>query len=268
MHPQEDSFVAQTNGNYIALFSSQKPYRMNKRKRYEGHKVTKFCACIRFTTWLIPYMPFHAVFFPQYSICFSFLTLTIQIIKSDLWHSFWFRWKVMQRNASGLQTEPYWQQEALQAVRTSMSFRVHAACSPSMLISKPVCVCLTTLWYLLQLPLVTGEGRSRYGADSITSAWLPFAEEINFPRLCILKNNPLELSSKHNARWVYEHVRMSLEAWNLDLHLDFFKAALWQYLIKSHIKPNYHKNAQLHILFLLPSGHNLLVCQCFSEMTE
>ncbi|XP_060789507.1 WD repeat-containing protein 25 isoform X2 [Neoarius graeffei] len=39
MHPQEDSFVAQTNGNYIALFSSQKPYRMNKRKRYEGHKV-------------------------------------------------------------------------------------------------------------------------------------------------------------------------------------------------------------------------------------
>ncbi|KAI5610770.1 WD repeat-containing protein 25, partial [Silurus asotus] len=39
MHPQEDSFVAQTNGNYIALFSAQKPYRMNKRKRYEGHKV-------------------------------------------------------------------------------------------------------------------------------------------------------------------------------------------------------------------------------------
>ncbi|MCJ8737140.1 hypothetical protein PDJAM_G00020390 [Pangasius djambal] len=39
MHPQEDSFVAQTNGNYIVLFSAQKPYRMNKRKRYEGHKV-------------------------------------------------------------------------------------------------------------------------------------------------------------------------------------------------------------------------------------
>lgn len=39
MHPQDDSFVAQTNGNYIALFSAQKPYRMNKRKRYEGHKV-------------------------------------------------------------------------------------------------------------------------------------------------------------------------------------------------------------------------------------
>ncbi|XP_010877834.2 WD repeat-containing protein 25 [Esox lucius] len=39
LHPQEDSFVAQTNGNYMALFSSLRPYRMNKRRRYEGHKV-------------------------------------------------------------------------------------------------------------------------------------------------------------------------------------------------------------------------------------
>ncbi|KAJ7989264.1 hypothetical protein DPEC_G00317680 [Dallia pectoralis] len=39
LHPQEDCFVAQTNGNYMALFSSQRPYRMNKRRRYEGHKV-------------------------------------------------------------------------------------------------------------------------------------------------------------------------------------------------------------------------------------
>lgn len=39
LHPMEDSFVAQTNGNYIALFSAQKPYSMNKRRRFEGHKV-------------------------------------------------------------------------------------------------------------------------------------------------------------------------------------------------------------------------------------
>ncbi|XP_076021671.1 WD repeat-containing protein 25 [Genypterus blacodes] len=39
LHPVEDSFVAQTNGNYMALFSSQQPYRMNKRRRYDGHKV-------------------------------------------------------------------------------------------------------------------------------------------------------------------------------------------------------------------------------------
>ncbi|XP_072221800.1 WD repeat-containing protein 25 [Leuresthes tenuis] len=39
LHPQEESFVAQTNGNYMAMFSSQKPYRMNKRRRFEGHKV-------------------------------------------------------------------------------------------------------------------------------------------------------------------------------------------------------------------------------------
>ncbi|XP_029569919.1 WD repeat-containing protein 25 isoform X1 [Salmo trutta] len=39
LHPQQDSFVAQSNGNYMALFSAQRPYRMNKRRRYEGHKV-------------------------------------------------------------------------------------------------------------------------------------------------------------------------------------------------------------------------------------
>uniref|UniRef100_A0A8B9J5D7 Uncharacterized protein n=1 Tax=Astyanax mexicanus TaxID=7994 RepID=A0A8B9J5D7_ASTMX len=45
LHPQEDSFVAQTNGNYIALFSAQRPYRMNKMKRFEGHKVSLFNCC-------------------------------------------------------------------------------------------------------------------------------------------------------------------------------------------------------------------------------
>ncbi|XP_061650946.1 WD repeat-containing protein 25 isoform X2 [Phyllopteryx taeniolatus] len=38
LHPQGDSFVAQTNGDYVAVFSSQRPYRMNKRRRFEGHK--------------------------------------------------------------------------------------------------------------------------------------------------------------------------------------------------------------------------------------
>ncbi|XP_048392984.1 WD repeat-containing protein 25 isoform X1 [Stegostoma tigrinum] len=39
VHPKEPVFAAQTNGNYMVLFSTQRPYRMNKRKRYEGHKV-------------------------------------------------------------------------------------------------------------------------------------------------------------------------------------------------------------------------------------
>ncbi|XP_068194650.1 WD repeat-containing protein 25 [Antennarius striatus] len=39
LHPIEESFVAQTNGDYMAVFSSQRPYRMNKRRKYEGHKV-------------------------------------------------------------------------------------------------------------------------------------------------------------------------------------------------------------------------------------
>ncbi|XP_056092709.1 WD repeat-containing protein 25 [Rhinichthys klamathensis goyatoka] len=41
-HPLDASFIAQTNGGYIALFSAQRPYRMNKRRRYEGHKVEGF----------------------------------------------------------------------------------------------------------------------------------------------------------------------------------------------------------------------------------
>ncbi|XP_026096026.1 WD repeat-containing protein 25-like [Carassius auratus] len=41
-HPLESSFVAQTNGGYIALFSAQRPYRINKRRRFEGHKVEGF----------------------------------------------------------------------------------------------------------------------------------------------------------------------------------------------------------------------------------
>ncbi|XP_032402293.1 LOW QUALITY PROTEIN: WD repeat-containing protein 25 [Xiphophorus hellerii] len=39
LHPVEESFVAQTNGNYVALFSSQTPFKMNKRRRFDGHKV-------------------------------------------------------------------------------------------------------------------------------------------------------------------------------------------------------------------------------------
>ena len=39
VHPHEAHFVAQSNGDYIALFSTRKPYKLNKFKRYEGHKV-------------------------------------------------------------------------------------------------------------------------------------------------------------------------------------------------------------------------------------
>ncbi|KAG5857499.1 hypothetical protein ANANG_G00020100 [Anguilla anguilla] len=49
LHPQEDSFVAQTNGNYIALFSTERPYKMNKKKRYEGHKVEGYAVACEFS---------------------------------------------------------------------------------------------------------------------------------------------------------------------------------------------------------------------------
>ncbi|XP_071752937.2 WD repeat-containing protein 25 [Centroberyx gerrardi] len=49
LHPLEESFVAQTNGNYMAVFSSQQPYRMNKRRRYEGHKVEGYAVRCEFS---------------------------------------------------------------------------------------------------------------------------------------------------------------------------------------------------------------------------
>ncbi|XP_044022976.1 WD repeat-containing protein 25 [Siniperca chuatsi] len=49
LHPMEESFVAQTNGNYMAVFSSQRPYRMNKRRQYEGHKVEGYAVQCEFS---------------------------------------------------------------------------------------------------------------------------------------------------------------------------------------------------------------------------
>lgn len=34
------TILAQTNGDYIAMFHAERPYRLNKRKRFEGHKVS------------------------------------------------------------------------------------------------------------------------------------------------------------------------------------------------------------------------------------
>ncbi|PKI68073.1 hypothetical protein CRG98_011669 [Punica granatum] len=41
-HPFEPCFVAQSNGNYIAIFSWSPPFRLDKFKRYEGHGVSGF----------------------------------------------------------------------------------------------------------------------------------------------------------------------------------------------------------------------------------
>lgn len=39
IHPDGNQLLAQSNGNYISLFSLQHPYKMNKHKRFEGHKL-------------------------------------------------------------------------------------------------------------------------------------------------------------------------------------------------------------------------------------
>ncbi|KAL2593246.1 hypothetical protein AAZV13_12G118400 [Glycine max] len=41
-HPFDSIFVAQSNGNYDAIFTTTPPYRLNKYKRYEGHVVSGF----------------------------------------------------------------------------------------------------------------------------------------------------------------------------------------------------------------------------------
>ncbi|XP_062077866.1 uncharacterized protein LOC133782546 isoform X2 [Humulus lupulus] len=41
-HPSDSVFVAQSNGNYIALFSLRPPFKLNKYKRYESHGVSGF----------------------------------------------------------------------------------------------------------------------------------------------------------------------------------------------------------------------------------
>ncbi|XP_008307013.1 WD repeat-containing protein 25 [Cynoglossus semilaevis] len=49
LHPLEPCFVVQTNGNYMAAFSSQRPYRMNKRRQYKGHKVEGYAVRCEFS---------------------------------------------------------------------------------------------------------------------------------------------------------------------------------------------------------------------------
>ncbi|PRP89403.1 WD repeat-containing protein 25-like [Planoprotostelium fungivorum] len=39
VHPNERDFLAQSSGDYIALFSTKRPFKMNKKKRYAGHRV-------------------------------------------------------------------------------------------------------------------------------------------------------------------------------------------------------------------------------------
>lgn len=39
---QRQTILAQTNGDYIAMFDAQRPYRLNKRRRFEGHQVSGY----------------------------------------------------------------------------------------------------------------------------------------------------------------------------------------------------------------------------------
>ena len=41
-HTSDNVFMAQSNADYIVIFSSHKPYRMNKHKRFEGHIVNGY----------------------------------------------------------------------------------------------------------------------------------------------------------------------------------------------------------------------------------
>lgn len=42
IHRQSRQLLVQSQGGYIGLFSTTEPYKMNKSKRFEGHKVIFF----------------------------------------------------------------------------------------------------------------------------------------------------------------------------------------------------------------------------------
>lgn len=42
VHSERGEFLAQSNGNYVILFSSKKPFKLNKYKRFQGHFVSGF----------------------------------------------------------------------------------------------------------------------------------------------------------------------------------------------------------------------------------
>lgn len=42
VHGRREEFLAQSNGNYVVLFSATKPFKLNKRKRFQGHFVSGF----------------------------------------------------------------------------------------------------------------------------------------------------------------------------------------------------------------------------------
>lgn len=44
-HPVDSTFMAQSNGNYVVVFASNKPYKHNKHKRFEGHTVEGHNVC-------------------------------------------------------------------------------------------------------------------------------------------------------------------------------------------------------------------------------
>ncbi|KAH1247669.1 WD repeat-containing protein 25 [Glycine max] len=41
-HQFDSIFVSQSNGNYVVIFTTTPPYRLNKYKQYEGHVVSGF----------------------------------------------------------------------------------------------------------------------------------------------------------------------------------------------------------------------------------
>jgi len=42
VHPDGKHFLAQSNGNYIAIFQTKPPFKINRHKRYEGHQVSGY----------------------------------------------------------------------------------------------------------------------------------------------------------------------------------------------------------------------------------
>lgn len=137
-HPLDDSFIAQTNGGYIALFSSQRPYRMNKRRRYEGHKVSAT------DTSGAGHVTDHVTEFSRLIGC---------------------RWRDSRCVVGSPQTEAYWSLVVLRVLCTSTTIRAHGAWRRWTLMNTRVCAPRSIPWSPPSRPRVIGQERSRYGPD-------------------------------------------------------------------------------------------------------
>lgn len=98
LHPKLNQFIAQTQGSYAAIFSTERPYKMNKNTRFEGHKVRNQHAVWRntlkpytlkvlFSRWMSLFMVFGCCLWIEWNIYLQlpFIKILHRTLNSKAW---------------------------------------------------------------------------------------------------------------------------------------------------------------------------------------